>query len=133
MIPLYVPLAMGWVLWLWLMHTRTLPLEGCMCPVHLVLSLWYYGLVMAPLSLTQHAYHKTHDWALLLTSAEVVLALWMIGFVAAVISVGDEHTSWVMFAAGGVFLLMMWSADPWPWVPWFETAFGLYAWEVLLH
>ena len=126
----------GALMWLWLMHTRTLPLQGCMCPVHLMLSLWYYGLVAVPMWCMvhgQHSYKKTHDAVLLLTSSEVVLALWTLGFVAAVISVNDEYTPMVMFAAAGTLLFMVLTPTAWVWMPYYELAFGLYAWETLLH
>ena len=126
--------ALGGLLWLRLMHTRSLPLEGLDGIPNVMLAGWFYALVAVPFWGMVHGqarYAHGGAPAALITSAEAVLAVWTIGFVIAILWAADEHTPTIMFTAG-VGLLLIVVCNEWAWLPWFEAAFGLYAWEALL-
>ena len=132
MIP-YV-LAGGALLWMYLMHTRSLPLEGCRGCLNLVMGVYYYALVAVPAWGMVHGQtrYTAGEMGNMALSAEAVLVAWVIGFVIAVLSMPDEHVGPVMFIACAVLTIIVWD-DQWRWLPWYEALFGLYAWEVLLH
>ena len=59
MISLHVlAIALGALLWLWLMHTRTLPLNSSMVCAHLMLSLWFYALLAVPAWVMMHGQQR---------------------------------------------------------------------------
>jgi hypothetical protein len=119
------------LMWLHLMHTRSLPLEGLRGIWNLVMALWYYALVAVPVWGVLHGqvrYSGTGPFA----SAEVVLVAWVIGFVSAMVTTTNEYTARSSITAGvGLCFIMIY--QEWTWLPWFEAAFGVVAWDVLLH
>ena len=139
---MYVPvIALGALLWLWLMHTRTLPLSGGMLCAHLMLSLWFYALLAVPAWGMVHGqnryrggnYHHRPTFVETMLSAEVVLAYWTIGFVVAIVCSGDQNTGPIMYTAGAILLLIVTTPTAWPWLPYYQASFGLYAWDTLLN
>ena len=133
--PLHILLfGLGGLIWVYLMHTRSLPLEGCVGVLYLLMSVWFYALVAVPLrgiAVGQTRYVSGGTRMDYMTSAEAVLAMWTIGFVAAILWAADDYTPATMFIAGGGLLFIVVYSE-WTWLPWYEAAFGLYAWDVLL-
>lgn len=112
------------LIWLYLMHTRSLPLDGLRGIVNLVMALWYYALVAVPVWGILHGQPRR--------TAEVVLVAWTIGFVAGIAGTTSEYTARSSMMAG-LGLLYIIGFRQWAWLPWFEAALGLVAWDVRLH
>lgn len=122
----YVPLVavgLGAIIWLWLMHNRSLPLEGCCCIANAPAALACYALVVAP------AWY----WARPSTTPiwEVRLALWIIVFSSAMIASANEYTAPLLVIVAVVFIFLI-DAHYVEHLDAAQLAFGLIAWHVLL-
>lgn len=132
----YMAAAAGLLPWMWLMHTRALPLEGGIALVNLVLAAWFYLLVSLPIWELVHGRHhdsRSHDGIYILTGRYAVLSVWVIGFCAACFVRNDEYTPGVVMLAASALALIVMTPPLVPLLPWFELVFGLYIWDQLLE
>lgn len=115
--------ALGAIVWLWLMHNRSLPLDGCCWIAYAAAALAYYALVVAP------AWY----WACpeLLPVWEVRLLAWICVFSWALIVHSNEYTAPLLVIAAVVFIFLV-DAGQVHYLEAAELAFGLLAWNVLL-
>ena len=119
----YVPLIAGACIWLWLMHNRSLPLEGCSAPAAAAAALWFYALVAGPV------WYWTHPG--LQPVWEIRLLAWVAGFLWAVIGHPNEYTAPVIVVVAVVLTAVV-DTGAHAYLDASEAAFGLVAWRVLL-
>lgn len=116
--------ALGAIVWLWLMHNRSLPLEGCCWPAAATAALLYYALVVAP------AWY----WACpeMLPVWQIRLLAWIVVFLWALIAHANEYTAPLLIIVAAVFIFLI-DAGHVEHLEAVQLAFGLLAWHVLLE
>ena len=115
--------AFGALAWLWLMHNRSLPLEGCHAVITATAALAYYALVVAP------AWYWACPW--LPPAWEIRLLLWMIVYLWASVLHAHAYTEPLLVIVATVLILLIDAGHVQHLEP-VQIVFGLVVWRWLL-
>ena len=122
-----VGLTLGALLWAWLMHNRSVPLEGrCCCIWPLAKITWWYSLVALPV--LYNAYPGWPHWP----AWQARLIFWVLGFTWAIAEHASEYTIPLLVAAA-VILVMIVDSGSLVYLEPCQSIFGLATWGILLE